>query len=102
MRESDWSSDVCSSDLFPSHDISAEEVAREIKAVEQKKEPHKKGDKLYIPEQDEMAKKLMEVKGYTKVQFDQSTKKAKAIIEIKGDPSETTPILKEIFDKLAA
>lgn len=80
----------------------AEEVAREIKAVEQKKEPHKKGDKLYIPEQDEMAKKLMEVRGYTKVQFDQSTKKAKAIIEIKGDPSETTPILKEIFDKLAA
>lgn len=79
----------------------AEEVARQIKSEEQKKEPHKKGDKLYIPEQDEMAKKLMEVKGYSKVQFDQSTKKAKAIIEIKGDPSETTPILKEIFDKLS-
>ena len=26
MRESDWSSDVCSSDLFPSHDMDADVV----------------------------------------------------------------------------
>ena len=26
MRESDWSSDVCSSDLFPSHDINAHDM----------------------------------------------------------------------------
>src|SRR3990167_7114744 len=36
----------------------AEEVAREIKSNEQKKDPHKQGDKLYIPELDEKAKAI--------------------------------------------
>lgn len=80
----------------------AEEVARQLKSEVQKKDPHKTGDKLYIPELDERAKKLTEQKGYSKVQFDQSSKKARAIIEIKGNPSETTPILNEIFDKLSS
>lgn len=80
----------------------AEEVARQLKSDVQKKEPHKKGDKLYIPELDERAKKLMDNKGYSRVQFDQTSKKARAVIEVKGDPSETTPILNQIFDKLAA
>ena len=80
----------------------AEEVAREIKASEQKKEPHKKGDKLYIPELDAMAKSLVENKGYSKVQFDQTQKRARVLIEISGDPSETTDKLKRISELLAS
>lgn len=80
----------------------AEEVARQLKGEVQQREPHKKRDKLYVPELDEMAKILREKKGYSKVQFDQTQKRAKAIIEINGDPSDTTPRLKEISELLAA
>lgn len=78
----------------------AEEVARQLKAEVQKKEPHKKMDKLYIPELDEKASSLMKKKGYSKVQFDQTQKKGRVLIEISGDPSETTPVLEEIHKKL--
>lgn len=80
----------------------AEEVARQLKSEVQKKEPHKKLDKLYIPEQDEMAKKLMEVRGYSRVQFDQTQKKGKAIIEMAGDPEKTTEVLRDLYNRLSA
>ncbi len=78
----------------------AEEVARQLKVEVQKKDPHKKMDKLYIPELNEKAKNLMEKKGYSKVQFDQTQKKGRVLIEINGDPSETTSVLEEIHNKL--
>lgn len=78
----------------------AEEVARQIKSEEQKKEPHKTGDKLYNAEQDEMAKELVSTKMYSRAQFDQTSKKAKITLEFKGDPSETTPWLKKIYEAL--
>ena len=78
----------------------AEEVARQLKVEVQEKEPHKKMDKLYIPELNEKAKNLIEKKGYSKVQFDQTQKKGRVLIEVNGDPNETTPVLKEIHDKL--
>ena len=79
----------------------AEEVARQLKSEVQQREPHKKGDKLYIPELDDRARKLVEAKRYTRVLFEQSSKKARATLELKGDPSETTPWLNELSEKLA-
>ncbi len=78
----------------------AEEVARQIKSEEQKREPQKKKDKIYIPEQEEMAKELVTRGGYSKVQFDQSRIRGRIIIEIKGSETETGPKLKEIYEKL--
>ncbi|KKQ96751.1 MAG: hypothetical protein A3C27_03795 [Candidatus Levybacteria bacterium RIFCSPHIGHO2_02_FULL_39_36] len=78
----------------------AEEVARQLKSEVQQKEPHKKRDKLYIPELEEMSKKIMETRGYSRVQVDQSRIKARIIIEVKGDETETKPLLEDIFFRL--
>src|SRR3990167_4749019 len=79
----------------------AEEVARQVKSEIQQKEPHRKRDKIYLPELEEMGKKVMETRGYSRVQVDQSRIKARIIIEVKGDPSHTTPWLNNLSDKLA-
>ncbi len=78
----------------------AEEVARQIKSEEQKKEPQKKKDKIYIPEQEEMSKTLREKLGYNKVDFFQSRVLGKITIVVKGNEEETGPKLKEIYEKL--
>ena len=78
----------------------AEEVARQLKSEVQNKEPHKKADKLYLPELEEMAKKIMTARGYVKVQVDQSRIKAKVTLEIKGDETETKGKLEELFSRL--
>lgn len=78
----------------------AEEVARQLKSEVQQKEPRRAGDKIYIPELDQRARKLMETKKFSRVWFDQTSKKARAILELKGDPSETTPWLNELSDFL--
>ena len=80
----------------------AEEVARQMKSEVQKKEPHKKGDRLYIPEQDKMARELEDTKKYSRVQFEQTSKKAKIVLEFKGDPSDTTPWLEDTYKRLKA
>lgn len=78
----------------------AEEVARKIRTDEQKKEPHKKRDKIYLPELEEMSNKIKESRGYTKVQLDQSRIRARLTIEIKGDETETKPALEDILSRL--
>lgn len=78
----------------------AEEVARQVKAEIQQKEPQKKRDKIYIPEQDEMAKSLKEKQGFADVRFDQSRVSAKLVIVVKGPEDQTGPKLKEIYEKL--
>lgn len=78
----------------------AEEVARQVKSEIQQKEPQKKKDKIYIPEQDEMAKALVEKHGYSRVQFDQSRVRGRVIIEIKGNEEETGQKLKRLYEKL--
>lgn len=75
----------------------AEEVARQIKSEVQQKEPHKKRDKLYIPELDAMAKRYKVAYSLDDVRFDQSTKLARATVVIKGPPEKTTPILQKLF-----
>lgn len=77
----------------------AEDVARQVKAEIQKKEPQKKKDKIYIPEQDEMAKTLTERHGWN-VKFDQSRILGKIIITIKGNEEKTTEELKRIYQRL--
>ncbi|KKR27449.1 MAG: hypothetical protein UT57_C0005G0017, partial [Microgenomates group bacterium GW2011_GWC1_39_7] len=45
-------------------------------------------------------KKIMETRGYSRVQVDQSRIKARIIIEVKGDETETKPLLEDIFFRL--
>lgn len=78
----------------------AEEVARAVRSEIQKKEPHKKGDKLHIPELDSMARELKSLKGYSKVFIDQTGKLARITVMVKGEPEETTPILKAAVEAL--
>lgn len=78
----------------------AEEVARQVKAEIQQKEPKRKQDKIYIPEQDEMAKTLKDKYGFADVRFDQSRILGKITITLKGHEDETGPKLKEIYEKL--
>lgn len=79
----------------------AEEVARQVKAEIEKKEPHKKGDKLHIPELDARAKAIKDARHFSDVKIDQTSKLARITLVIKGDPSETTPALNTVFDLLA-
>lgn len=78
----------------------AEEVARQVRSEVQKKEPQKKRDKIFIPEQDEMARELKEKIGAHQVRFDQSRVLGKVTIVIKGKEEDTTKKLKEIYDRL--
>lgn len=79
----------------------AEEVARHVKAELEKKEPQKRGDKMYIKEQVEMAKNLQEIKKYDKVDIVQSRILGRITIVVKGSEEETSKALKEIVEKLS-
>ncbi len=78
----------------------AEEVARQVKSEVQKKEPQKRGDKIYIPEQEDMSKALREKYGYQKADFFQSRALGRLTIVVKGDEEITSKKLKELYDKL--
>jgi ParB family chromosome partitioning protein len=77
-----------------------EEMARQVKSEVQKKEPRAKGDRLYIPELDEMGKELKTKHEFDKVDVFQSRSLARMTIVIKGDPEKTTPKLKQIYELL--
>lgn len=80
----------------------AEEVARQVKTELEQKEPHKKGDKLFNQELDELARHVKQAREYLDtVRIDQTSKQAKILVIIKGDPSKTTPIIKELGRELA-
>jgi ParB family chromosome partitioning protein len=80
----------------------AEEVARQLKSEVQQKEPHKKRDKMYIPELDDKALKIKEARGYNAVRIDQSRIKAIVKIEIKGDETETSKAIEDLFSRLTS
>lgn len=80
----------------------AEEVARQVKSVIQEKEPRRKLDKLHIPELDAIAKKYKEEKALDDVRVDQTSKLIRITIVKKGDPSETSDVLKKILGEAAA
>jgi ParB family chromosome partitioning protein len=73
-----------------------EEEARRAKGELQKKEPRTVEDRLWVPELDEMAKKIAKIHNLDKVTIFQSSKKARILIEIKGDVEVTGPKIKAI------
>lgn len=73
-----------------------EEEARKAKGELQKKEPRTVEDRLWVPEMDEMAKLIAKKYSLDKVSIFQSSKKARILIEIKGDVEVTGPKIKEI------
>jgi len=78
-----------------------EEMARQVKAEVEKKEPRSKSVKLYIPELDEMAARIKEKQGFDKVNVFQSRSLARIVLVIKGDQEQTTPKLKQISEILS-
>ena len=78
----------------------AEEVARQVKSEIQQKEPHKKKDIIYIPEQEEMAKVIKEKNGYDDVKIVQTSKLGRVLIIVKGDETYTGSKIKEICNRL--
>jgi len=73
-----------------------EEEARKAKGELQKKEPRTVEDRLWVPELDEMAKKIAKMHNLDKVTIFQSSKKARILIEIRGDVEVTGPKIKAI------
>lgn len=78
-----------------------EEEARKAKGEIEKKEPRAVSDKLWVPELDEMAKKIAQKYNLDKVTIFQTSKKAKILIEIRGDVEVTGPKIKAINKMLA-
>ncbi|MBI4079197.1 MAG: ParB/RepB/Spo0J family partition protein [Candidatus Levybacteria bacterium] len=79
-----------------------EEIARQVKGEVQKREEHA-GVKtqLWVPELDEMGKEIEgKVEGVDKVQMFQSRSMARITIVVRGNPQETTPVMKKIKDLL--
>lgn len=78
-----------------------EELARQAKVEVEKKEPHTKQSKLWVPELDDMAKSIKEKYHFDNVAIFQSQKKARILIEIKGSQEDTTVKLKQVHEVLA-
>ncbi len=79
-----------------------EEMARKIKSEVQKKEPRTQNDKLYVPELDELAKKIQTRYDLTNVSIFQSSKLARIVLVVKGDQDITTQKIKQITELLHA
>jgi ParB family chromosome partitioning protein len=77
-----------------------EELARQAKGEIQKKEPRTTTHKLWVPELDEMAKKLEQTLGFSKASISQTRSQAKIVIVLKGDVDVTGPKIKEVYSLL--
>ncbi len=77
-----------------------EEMARQAKGEIQKKETRVTTHKLWVPELDEMAKKLEEIRGFNKATIFQTRSQAKIVLILKGDVEVTGPKIKEVFELL--
>lgn len=77
-----------------------EDLARQMKGEIEAAEPQKQADKLYVPEQDMMAKQIEDRYQADKVSIFQSSKLARITIVVKGNVDETTEKLKKIHDVL--
>src|SRR5579872_803322 len=79
-----------------------EEWARKAKAQQEGQEDRQPRikERLYIPEQDEMAKIIQNSKQLSNVKIFQSRSLARVELIIKGDVESTTPKVKEIFELL--
>jgi ParB family chromosome partitioning protein len=77
-----------------------EEMARQVKGQIERASPGNKSHKLWVPELDEMAKKLEEKLSLYKVSISQSRTQAKVLIVVKGDIDVTGPKIKQLYEKL--
>src|SRR5882724_210328 len=77
-----------------------EDLTRKVKGEVQKKEPPAPKDQLWVPEQDQMEAAIRERLIVDKVNIRQSRSMAKILIEVKGDPEETTEKIKKIHRAL--
>jgi ParB family transcriptional regulator, chromosome partitioning protein len=77
-----------------------EDYARKVKGEVQAKEPVQEKDYIYVPEQDAMAKELENRHGFDKVKILQSSKLARIVLEVKGDPQDTSDKIKRIHQLL--
>lgn len=77
-----------------------EDMARKVKSEIENKEPRTPKTKMYVPELIAMAQSLKTKMEYDRVDFNQSHKTLKIIIEMKGTPEVTTPKIKELVEKL--
>jgi ParB family transcriptional regulator, chromosome partitioning protein len=68
-----------------------EDMARKVKGETEKKDPRTKNEKLYVPEMDEMAKKIEEKHQLSEVKIFQSSKLARLVLVVKGDIAVTGP-----------
>jgi len=78
-----------------------EEEARKVKGEIEKREPRAVTDKLWVPELDLMAQNIAKKYELDKVAIFQSSKKARILIEIKGDVEVTGPKIKSISKLLS-
>lgn len=78
-----------------------EELARQEKGQIETRQTRNKVHKLWVPELDEMAKKLEEKLSFNKVAISQSRTQAKVSIVIKGDVDVTGPKVKELYELLS-
>lgn len=78
-----------------------EELARQEKGQIETKKTRSNVHKLWVPELDEMAKKLEEKLSFNKVAISQSRTQAKIAIIIKGDVDVTGPKVKEVYELLS-
>ncbi|HEV2340139.1 MAG TPA: ParB/RepB/Spo0J family partition protein [Patescibacteria group bacterium] len=76
-----------------------EDLARAAKGEAEKRNPKVK-DKLYIPELDEIAQSIKTQYNFHKVNLSQSRSLTRLVIEIKGDPADTTPQIQDVVKKL--
>ena len=78
-----------------------EDYTRKVKGqMEAQEGPKTKKEKLWIPEQDQMAKEIQERYEVDKVYIQQSGDAAKITIMVKGDPEKTSEKLKAIHKAL--
>ena len=77
-----------------------EDMARQIKAETEKKEPHAKGDRLWVPEQDQMALSIQKRHELSKVNIYQSRSLGRIVLVVRGDVEVTGPKIKTIYEML--
>lgn len=73
-----------------------EDLARKVKGETERQEPRTKKDKLYVPELDDMAKKIQESHSLADVKIFQSSKLARLVLVVKGDVTVTGPKITQI------
>jgi ParB family chromosome partitioning protein len=77
-----------------------EELARKAKSEVEKKEPHSPKTKIYNQELIDMSEQIKTHYNFSRVDLTQSGKKTRVTLEMNGDPETTTPILKQVVEKL--